>query len=139
MAKGDSKDFLENKISVLRGAKTYLNRDDSMVEWSCALMLGPQYRNHEYHSAAKALHRYLCDALEPSDNYLRWLKINRPEEERSVRECMIVWADWMIGCLREDLQAIQDEERRRRNWNPITHPDGPPSPPEDRSIIIKLS
>jgi hypothetical protein len=137
MAKGDSKTMLENKMAVLRGAKTYLNGDDAIVEWSYALRLGPQFRNHEYHSAAKALHSYLCDALE-CGNYSRWLKLNRPEEKRSEKECMIAWAEWMYNCLREDLHAMEEEERRRKNWNPITHPYGPAHTPDNRTIIIKL-
>jgi len=130
MAKGDSKEFIEYKVAVLRGAINYLNRDDSMDSWWHALPL--DRRNNEYYDAAQALHRYIIDALEPSLNYFWWLKQHRPEEKRSLKECMIAWAEWMISCLREDSDAIWEEERRRRNS------DGSPRPREERTIIIKL-
>lgn len=136
--KKDSKDILEKKKEILRGAKNHLKLETSYANWNNALKLSPVFSHHEDFGIAKELYRYICDSLEPSINYFWWLKTNRPEEKRSEKECMIAWIDWMISCLNEDLQALAEEERRRRDWNPITHPDGPPRAECDRTIIIKL-
>jgi len=138
--KQDSKEVIEKKLDILSGAKNHLALEKSFADWNNALKLSPEFRHAECYGIRKELHRYICDALEPSVNYFWWLKTHRPDETRSEKECMIAWIDWMMARLSEDLQAIVDEERRRRNWNPITHPDGPPGSrtAQNRTIIIEL-